>query len=837
MTSIRALSLPPVEQSRIGCGDPTAFNYDRYATTFDDTLCQYATTPHRLGCTNSRAKNYDPLAIGDDGTCEFYSVTTTDSVVGCTKQGYQNYNPTATIDDGSCIPHVYGCTISSATNYNTNATIDDGSCKFAIPVYGCTNPNAINYNRNATIDNGNCVFRPPLSTGCKNPIASNYDSTAFYHDGSLCRYPPIQLLPAQEPPAFAETQLATSITVLDGGLPIQVQFIVVDPAPTGNITIEVEPIELNISSVLVGLINAYITNAYSTFIDPDRFYKLLVNYGEDRQNVIANYRLNPINRQQLQLKLTAPVPVDIPVNTSIFLGREVAKTFIDDVKIAFAPAKDNTPYLRPRNNKIQTNGNYKQTVQANLDLLNLTTGSVGNLEGVASFEDSIFRKWYSYDWNTTELNQTFTDYNNFVFYGSAELRLSAFKEKLRKLELAQTNSLQSLVYITTASAATGSLSTLAGPITFGTQYDDVTVISGSLASIPLLVTASRQYALEIEDIIRTFDPYERHLFYGANNTPYSASADYAENFVEYNESSVWPKNSVGQLYSINSSTSINWLAEQIQIAQRFDEQNQNSLLYLIPSHISNDNESESFITFILAVGHYFDNIKPYIDQMPTNIYDRRFNPEEGMSIDLVWEIAENFGIKLPNPYSVYSIQQYVLPTTDQEQIRVVSAETWKRFLNSLIFLLKSRGTKTAMDSFLRILGIHPQVISVKESELNTTSSFYVTEEFSNGLEFQRESAAYIKVPMSSSLRDVKTLQVRFATAISQDVTIANMDNKLALNIAAMPTDTRYGRLEVISGSTVVLSSSYQKMFDNEFIDVMLRRYPNYIDLTVVENDG
>jgi hypothetical protein len=289
------------------------------------------------------------------------------------------------------------------------------------------------------------------------------------------------------------------------------------------------------------------------------------------------------------------------------------------------------------------------------------------------------------------------------------------------------------VYLTTSSAATGSLSTLAGPITFGSEYTDVTVISGSLVGLQQMSSASVHYALEIENIIRTLDPYERHLFYGANNIAYSASADYAPNFVEYNASGTWPKNSVGQLYSITSPTAIDWLDDQIQIAQRFDEQNQNSLLYVIPSHISFDTESESFITFILAVGHYFDNIKPYIDQMPTNIYDRRFNPEEGMSIDLVWEIAENFGIKLPNPYSVYSIQQYVLPSSNQEQIRLVSTETWKRFLNSLMFLLKARGTKTAVDSFLRILGIHPQVINVKESELNTTSSFYITEEFSNGL--------------------------------------------------------------------------------------------------------
>jgi hypothetical protein len=823
----------------VGCGDTAAKNYNPAANIFDNSLCEYDTTSRRLGCTVPSARNYDPLAIADDGSCVFNPPPLPpddNRIQGCTQPGNQNYNPAATVDDGSCIPHRLGCTFPNAKNYNSRATLDDGSCIFESPVYGCINENAINYNRLATIDDGSCIFQPPLTTGCKNPSAKNYDPNAFYHDGSMCQYDAINL-PPQEPPLFASLDLNAAVKVVDT-TSIKIEYSVTDPVPAGNITIEVEPIELNISSVILGLINAYVRDAYDTFIDPDRFYKLLLNYGEDKQNLIANYRLNPIDSTQLQLKLTKAVPEEIFTNTSVFLGREVAKTFIDDIRIAFPPTKDKTPYLRPLNNKIQVPGNYKQTVQANLEVLNLTTGSAGTLSGgVVTFEDSIFRKWYSYDWKSAELNQNFTDYSNFVFYGSAELRLAAFKEKLRKIELAQLSSIQSAVYITTASSATGSLSTLAGPITFATSSNEVTVISGSIANIPLLSSASTEYAIEIENIIRTFDPYERYLFYGNNSIAYSASADYVEGFVEYNSSGAWPKNSAGQLFSISTTSASVWYTQQSQIANRFDEQNQNSLVYLIPSHISFDGESESFMTFILAVGHYFDNIKPYIDQMPTNIYDRGFNPEEGMSIDLVWEVAENFGIKLPNPYSVYSIQQYILPSSDQDTIRVSSAETWKRFLNSLVYLLKSRGSKTALQSFLRILGIHPQLISVKESELNTTSSFFITEEFSNALEFDGAFNSYIKVPLSASLRDIKTVQLRFATAIAQDVTLANFDNSVAVNIATLPADNRFGRIEVISGSILMLSSSYHKIFDTNFMDVMIRRHPTYVDLTVIENDG
>lgn len=855
---INYIPLPPIDMTKtIGCGDVRALNYNPSANVIDNSTCQYPIVPPpptRVGCTNPKAKNYDATALADDGSCIFYSVddlqgqsqggaittspgTPPSSVYGCTNATARNYNRYATIDDGSCIYHVRGCTVSSAANYNPEATLDDGTCVFQQIIYGCTNPVAINYNRLANRDDGTCNFSQP-KVGCKNTAAKNYDASALIHDPSICVFDAPLLPPAQEPPLFSSVNLNAEIEILDGGKSIPVSFSVVDPSPAGNIRIEVEPIELNISPVILGLINVFLADAYNTFIDPSRFYKLLLNFGRDSQSVIANYRLNPVNRNELQLKLTSPISPTVGVNTPVFLSRELAKTFIDEIKIAFAAPKDRTPYLRPLNTKISVPGNYKETRQATLETLNLLQGAAGNIENAATFSDSIFRKWYSYDWDSTELNQDFSDYNKFVFYGSAELRLKSFREKIRQLEIEQSKVVQNVYQLTTGSAFTGSNSQLAGPICLGSASNQVTVVSSSLAAYPTLASASKEAALRIEHIIRSFDPYERYLFYSDGSTPYSASADYAIDGYEYFATGSWPRNEANQLYSHTSSVSLAWFAAQSVIAQRFDEHNQNSLMYTIPNHIYYDDDSQSFITFVLTVGHFFDNLKPYIDQMTTNIYDRKFDPEEGMSIDLVWEIAETFGIKLPNPYSIYSVQEYILPSgVSSTEVRNISAETWKRFLHNLIFLLKTRGTKTAINAFLRILGIHPQVISVKESETNTTSSFFVTEEFSNGLEFNGVNDAYIKVPLSSSLRDVKTLQIRYATGIAQDTTLANADNNFALNIATYVSDSRYGRLELVSGSNVIVSSSYIKMFDNKFTDVMLRRYGSYIDMTVIRNDG
>ena len=70
-----------------------------------------------VGCMNPTASNYNSFATVDDGSC---------LIDGCTNSTATNYEPTATVNDGSCI--INGCMSSCAANYNSVATIDDGSC-------------------------------------------------------------------------------------------------------------------------------------------------------------------------------------------------------------------------------------------------------------------------------------------------------------------------------------------------------------------------------------------------------------------------------------------------------------------------------------------------------------------------------------------------------------------------------------------------------------------------------------------------------------------------------------------------------------------------------------
>jgi len=583
-----------------------------------------------------------------------------------------------------------------------------------------------------------------------------------------------------------------------------------------DLALNTNPIEINISEPLITSAYEFLREAIQNYIDEERELKTLLNYGEDRQSVILAKRYGA-TQGTVQLKLLQPVPNEIDINTTTFLSREVVKTLIDKVRVRFAPVLDATPYLRPRNSYVKADlDSGKSLKNVTIRLLSLESGSRGAKDGYQNFtfEDQIFRRWYSYDFNSAELNIDFTDYNNFIFYGSAKMRLAAFQEKLKLLENIELKRLQ---FVT--SSITGSEALL------GRVY---------------LQEQSADFAKQKEDIIRNFDRYEQYLYFtpSGSNSPYTASAYYADEEFEYNPIGYWPKDISGSLYSPYAAESIAWYTTQSAIAQRFDDFNENNIINTIPTHVREDEESAAYITFVAMVGHFFDLIKPYVDQMPY-IYNRNIDPNTGLSKDLVANIAEAVGFKLPTLYSVYSLSDDILGTADESSRRDFTVETYKRLLHNLPFFAKAKGTRSALQTFLRSFGITPQLLDVKESGTPTTSSYYVFDEFSTGLDFDEGSSNYIILPISASRRNPKSIQFNLTVAKNKSMTVLNGDDKWALNVAVHPSSSDYGRFEIVSGSTVILSSSYEQIFGDELLSIAIRTYDtgSYANLFVTQVYG
>jgi len=585
--------------------------------------------------------------------------------------------------------------------------------------------------------------------------------------------------------------------------------------------INVTPIEVNISEPMIEVAYAFLRDALNNYIDEERELKTLLNYGDDKQSVILGYRYGGVdenNIQSIQLKLLQAVPAEIEETSAVFLSREVAKSVIDKFRIRFAPPIDYTPYLRPKNLSIKVDLDGGKTISnMTLNRLSLQSGSIGTYDAYKNktFEDEIFRQWYSYDFNSSELNIDFADYKNFVFYSSAAMRLAAFREKLYKIEQLDIKRIQFL-----------SSSTY--------------IPSMSLAGAVMVQDQSAKLAKEKEDIIRGFDRYEQHLYFtpSGSSNPYSASAYYADTGYEFNSSSYWPKNSSGSVLVTYDSQSINWYTTQLEIAQRYDEFNENNLVNTIPTYIREDDNSGAYITFVSMIGHFFDTIKPYIDKFP-EIYSRNLDPNKELSKDLINEIAESFGFKLPTLNATYDLTNNILGINNEEPRRDTAAEIYKRLLHNLPFFAKAKGTKTALETFLKTFGITPQLISVKETGTPTSGSYTVFDEFSSGLDFDPDKESYIRLPLSASARNPRTLQLNATFGDAKKRTLLTGDNRWAINVNVHPSNNKIGRVEIISGSgnVVLMSSSYYEIFGDKLINITLQNYPSTASLYVRHVDS
>ena len=631
-----------------------------------------------------------------------------------------------------------------------------------------------------------------------------------------------------------------------------------------------DPLKVGLRAALLKVIGGEVTSKVSSYVDKERFLKTLLNFGNDTQRIITNWKLDPDDSTKLLVKLLSPLDFNFDVGNRVFLSREVTDTVVDTVKFEILPQPDTSLWLRPKNTEVKSFITDTELLNIyNRKISNQTLSSIGiNLTGSEdqyggyTFEDNLLRKWYTDDYRSVELNVDYTNYANFVTYSSAKLRLDAFKQKITKIRELETKSR----FYTTGN--TGSIfgvsetiidtptiyyidTTLPSPVLIDTS-GSAEVTTGSTVTIyavdaipsaaAYLVEGAKTAALEIENIIRSFDGYERYLFYQSGSA-YSASVYWELDGTEYNTDGTWPKKDAnGHLHTPTSAQVTSWYEIQSAIAQRYDDNNVNLLSNAIPQYLQDDMNSQDFIKFTQLVGHLFDNIKIYIDQMP-NIYDRKVNATEGLSQDLVWEIAKSFGISLTNPDSAASLYSFTTDTSLTKKREQVT-ELWKRFLHNAPYLNRTRGTANALKALLGIFGLNEQVVGIRETDTTSTGSYEIFDEVTNALNFN--TGSYLVLPMSGAAqRETYTLQFRFNNATNQTTTLGvgstgASSGSWVVELATHPSSSStYGRILVKNTiGQVLLSSSYADMFDNEdYYDVMLRYTPNSVDLLVAQSDG
>jgi hypothetical protein len=426
--------------------------------------------------------------------------------------------------------------------------------------------------------------------------------------------------------------------------------------------------------------NALINEINST---PTYYVDYLLNFGDNQQYVAVNVALNKATTgYEVLFKLYNPLPLEVQEKSTLWVVQEQASPYLFDINldklITLAPG----PKLRGPNFDIAiANQNTISTAYNNY------SGLITNLQTLQ--QTSYHQILNLMTTQSVDINVDYTDYTDFVFFGSAYQRLSNFYTKAKQIEDYNT-------LISTYTAQT--------------------------SSIPSLITEINQYTSNINTLISQFDGYEYYLYF--------ESSSYA-----------WPKTNSTRPFSLLSTGSItvkNWYTNQTSSAQTYDYNNYDNLEYAVPTFVKDDDTNQPYLLFLNMVGHYFDNIWVYIKAI-TDVNLANNNLEQGISKDLVYDRLKSLGIKLYNSQAGEGVGQYLVGANTGSSVfdnnftitgsylnniprKDLVSELYKRLYHNLPLLVKTKGTVAGLEHLDTIFGITSSILNVKEFGGSTKSN-------------------------------------------------------------------------------------------------------------------
>lgn len=388
---------------------------------------------------------------------------------------------------------------------------------------------------------------------------------------------------------------------------------------------------------------------YKHNIDLSGYFKNYINFNNGLSVSILNRKVissvDPEQYDRLILKLDTALPPDILVGDDVWITNN----------FGFMPIVQNVYYFTAP---------FVQTYKLRGPNFNVRIESEGNSTEALSMEKLIAQPGSAYQQILSETilpsevvvdTTNYREFENFINFSSATLRLSAFDNKHKQIKELQ---------------------------------EEITILGSKLSVNP----DDKFYNKELEDanleltsLKNSFDGYERFLY--ANPA---------------------------------------WYVEHISSASLYDRNNGNSLVNNLPQFmVEESSDNQDYILFVGMVGHFFDNLSLSIKQITEkNKYSNSSN--YGISVDIVEDMLASLGWdaeisknNLPLLLSSFSQKDFLIDSSLYNLSRELSEEErnqiiWKRILNSIPYIYKTKGTEASLSALLSCFGVPKNIIKLKE---------------------------------------------------------------------------------------------------------------------------
>jgi hypothetical protein len=542
-------------------------------------------------------------------------------------------------------------------------------------------------------------------------------------------------------------------------------------------------------------------NIVNTIETPTLFKTYLLNFSRNQNFVFVN---SVVSGEYLYIKLLDPLPEQFELNFKCWIVEEIKHPYIDNVVRSVVSSAVQSNKLAGPNWDASS-----QTITSTDTGLKTWTDLLGSSTQTSQ---QIVDVYFSGSLSGVKLNIDYSDFNNFIFYSSATERLENFKYKLELLEF------------------------------YASQSSTVGSLSGSVAS-----NNAQEFLSLKSSLIGGFDSFEQFLYYQSSSILTTHDIPLIDATVpELTGSYINPvpkSNSTVPyvLYPISSSQFKNWYDGLYESASFYDTYNANSLINVIPDHIKFSNNTEQLTSFVNMLGHHYDILYTYINHM-TRINKREENPKLGMPNELLYSVAKQFGWNLTDGRQGEDLWKYVLgtneagiPLTGSNTVgdpsvpgRDITYSIWRRIVNNLPFLLKTKGTKRSINALLSCYGIPQSMISIQEfggPRLERTP-VYEKLNFDYALDLSGSAAGTVVVNYT---QPINAVELRFKTAnVLKYPTMPSTMNLYNIGSNSVTIDFSSGTKGVIQINGT--GSAEFELFNGEWINTLLRTNGTNLDL-------
>ena len=430
--------------------------------------------------------------------------------------------------------------------------------------------------------------------------------------------------------------------------------------------------------------------------------KVLAQIAANRLKLTYNrWDYTPSSYDKVVLKLDRPLGFEFNEGTTFDLDGRVYDSYIEKI-IAF-PSIDNVD----RPDFSEPNFNMDMSHLHGADGTNWQNWN-SLLDVNATTSQQLISYYFSGSLGNTKLNIDYSDFSNFVHFSSATERVDNFVYKLQQIE------------------------------NYNNRINLLGTVSGSDA-----LTNISQSMVRRDNLIGGFDEFENYLYYGTDSNNYTHWSSSAYTIEPYPKVSTFPH----ILYPTTASQGELWYAGVYDSASLYDEFNDARLRNMIPIHLQEDERNTEYITFVDMIGQHFDIQWTYIKSL-TDINRREEHPKDGMADNLLKDVADSFGWKLSNGYSDVSLWKYALGTEEDGTLFTTGSlqtksrqqivhETWRRIVNTLPMLYKTKGTARSIKAILATYGIPQAFLKIREwggPTVSTQKNVFEHERFVNKLQ-------------------------------------------------------------------------------------------------------